>query len=376
MPLTGIYPNSSIWQNLITKNFELPTKSLRVPELLSRALKYGPEVIGLMCYSVEETEFLSQNGFDNFLIAYPTFQQKDLLTLRQMHQAGKSVSLVIDQVEGLDKIAGVMAKCREPFPLVIEFDVSTRLLFGLIHWGVRRSPVRKGKDLFELVRQITNRPELKFQGVMAYEAQVAGLQDKNPFKPLLNPIAHLIRKNAANSSAKVRRELFEIAKERGLNFEIFNGGGTGSIDFSVREECLNEVTVGSGLLCSHLFDYYSNLDLEPACYFALEAVRSSDPRYFTCQGGGYIASGASGPDRLPVPVYPEGLRLTPTEGCGEVRDAFAIAPRGKIGLGGPVLFRHAKAGELAERFKEYLLVSNGKLVGRAKTYRGFGQCFF
>ena len=41
-----------------------------------------------------------------------------------------------------------------------------------------------------------------------------------------------------------------------------------------------------------------------------------------------------------------------------------------------MLFRHAKAGELAERFNEYLLVAEGKAPARAKTYRGLGLCFF
>jgi D-serine deaminase-like pyridoxal phosphate-dependent protein len=37
-----------------------------------------------------------------------------------------------------------------------------------------------------------------------------------------------------------------------------------------------------------------------------------------------------------------------------------------------VFFRHAKAGELAEHFTEYLLVRGGEVVGEAKTYRGLG----
>jgi len=40
-----------------------------------------------------------------------------------------------------------------------------------------------------------------------------------------------------------------------------------------------------------------------------------------------------------------------------------------------VLFRHAKAGELAERFNEYLLVAGGEIVDRVPTYRGLGCCF-
>ena len=37
--------------------------------------------------------------------------------------------------------------------------------------------------------------------------------------------------------------------------------------------------------------------------------------------------------------------------------------------------RHSKAGELCERFDRLLLVSGGRVVGEALTYRGEGQAF-
>jgi hypothetical protein len=37
--------------------------------------------------------------------------------------------------------------------------------------------------------------------------------------------------------------------------------------------------------------------------------------------------------------------------------------------------RHAKAGELCERFTQMLEVSDGRITGKVATYRGDGQCF-
>jgi D-serine deaminase-like pyridoxal phosphate-dependent protein len=138
---------------------------------------------------------------------------------------------------------------------------------------------------------------------------------------------------------------------------------------------LTEVTAGSGFLASHLFDGFRGLDLTPAAYFALEVVRRPTERIVTCHGGGYVASGASGRDRLPVPALPAGLRLLSLEGAGEVQTPLEL-PRGRtLRLGDPVFFRHAKAGELAEHFTEYLLVRGSRLEGRVPTYRGLGKCF-
>ena len=168
--------------------------------------------------------------------------------------------------------------------------------------------------------------------------------------------------------------LFGSDNYSGIHPEILNGGGTGSLNYAAADPSLTEVTAGSGLLCSHLFDYYSNIRFEPSCFFALQVVRSSDSGFVTCQGGGYIASGEPGWDRVPVPWLPPESELVATEGCGEVQTPLSV--RFPLRPGDPVLFRHAKAGELAERFTEYLLVSGGKIVSRAKTYRGLDQCFF
>jgi D-serine deaminase-like pyridoxal phosphate-dependent protein len=115
--------------------------------------------------------------------------------------------------------------------------------------------------------------------------------------------------------------------------------------------------------------------LHPAAFFALQVVRKPGPGIATCHGGGLIASGAPGRDRLPVPAFPEGLTLLDLEGAGEVQTPLHV-PRGvDLALGDPVFFRHAKAGELAEHVNEYILVQGDAIVGRAPTYRGLGKCF-
>ncbi len=88
-----------------------------------------------------------------------------------------------------------------------------------------------------------------------------------------------------------------------------------------------------------------------------------------------MASGPAGNDRLPVPYLPPGLSLLSFEGAGEVQTPLAVPEGVDIPLGYPVIFRHAKAGELAAHFPEYLLVRRDTIESRAKTYRGAGQWF-
>src|SRR6185436_8178165 len=115
-----------------------------------------------------------------------------------------------------------------------------------------------------------------------------------------------------------------------------NGGGTGSVGWSCAEPALTEITVGSGFLAGHLFDYYADFKLDPALYFALQVVRRPAPGLVTCHEGGYVASGAAGVDRLPLPWLPRGCKLLPMEGAGEVQTPVVLPPDTDVPLGAPI----------------------------------------
>lgn len=381
--LDAIDHNLKLLNNLVYpthQTIRLATKSIRVTELMHRAFKKGP-FKGVMCYSVEEAKMLFyQEGINNLLIAYPTRQPSDLKILRDMHLAGAEVSLVVDSIEHLQHLSTEMKNIKKPFPVLIEVDMSLRFLGGRIHLGARRSPVRTTEDLQILLAKSRHYPCIKVIGVMAYEAMVAGFTDKNPYKTLLNPIAYLIRKYAAYEIARKRAKIPKVFEEMGMTLEIFNGGGTGSINLAIQEAALTEVTVGNALTCPPIVHYYSNLKeipFRPAVYFALPVGRSSDPdsKYpiITCTSGGFIGSGEPGLDKLPVPVSPEGLHYISAECSGEVQTPLEV--RGTIIPQSMVFFRPVKFGELAERFTQVYLVQDGKIVDVVPTYRGKGYCF-
>jgi D-serine deaminase-like pyridoxal phosphate-dependent protein len=92
-------------------------------------------------------------------------------------------------------------------------------------------------------------------------------------------------------------------------------------------------------------------------------------------GGGYLASGLGEPSRVPSPHLPPGLRLDRFEGAGEVQTPVLGAAAAGLGVGDRVYFRHAKAGELCERFDSLHLVSGDRVVDEVPTYRGEGKTF-
>ena len=169
--------------------------------------------------------------------------------------------------------------------------------------------------------------------------------------------------------------MVEALAARGKRPQLVNGGGTGSLASSLHDDSLTEVSAGSGFLDPLLFDHYRGLRLQPAAFFVLQVCRHPAAELITCHGGGFIASGAAGPDRLPRPHLPAGLSLLPLEGAGEVQTPLRVVAGERPAIGAPVFFRHAKAGELAEHFAHYLLVRGDRVMARAPTYRGMGKCF-
>lgn len=364
------------------KRLRVASKSVRVPDLLKHIIKEGGDHFrGLMCFSVPEAHFLSRQGFDDLLVAYPTVQSSDLDLLYEMRADGVDVTVMIDCAEHVHWLQAGWAQrggsAGPGLPVCVEVDMSYRPLGAKgPHLGVQRSPVRSGGEFRELLRRLKKAPELSLRGVMGYEAQIAGVGEQNPFSRLLNPVKQLLKNRSVPDVARKRSEVARYLEEEGFRVSFFNGGGTGSIHSTTAEPWITEVTAGSGFLQSHLFDYYADNANEPAFCFALQVTRKPEPGMITCQSGGFIASGEIGEDKAPVPFRPEGMQTVKTEGFGEVQTPLRVPPSTPVAIGDPVFFRPAKAGEIAERFSEYLLKRGGKIVGRAKTYRGLGQTFF
>jgi D-serine deaminase-like pyridoxal phosphate-dependent protein len=159
------------------------------------------------------------------------------------------------------------------------------------------------------------------------------------------------------------------------DLELVNGGGTGSVERTAREPAVTEVAAGSGLYGPTLFDAYRAFAPRPAALFALPVVRRPSGDVATALGGGYPASGPAGRDRLVRPVLPRGLRLDRMEGAGEVQTPLLGDAARSLRIGDRVWFRHAKAGELCERFGTLHLVAGDSVIDVAPTYRGEGVSF-
>ncbi|MBF6350768.1 MULTISPECIES: amino acid deaminase/aldolase [Nocardia] len=342
-------------------------KSVRCRAVLAEVL--GPELTaaggfaGIMSYSLAEALWLVRCGARDVLLGYPTADRAALAELAGDERALAAITLMVDDTAQLDLIRAAMGSNRVAPRICLDVDASLRI--GPLHLGVRRSPVRTPEQAAALAARACD-GGFRVVGLMTYEAQIAGLPDSSL-------AVRLMKKVSAREIERRRAAVLAAVVAVTGELEIVNSGGTGSVELSAHATGVTEITAGSGLYVPTLFDDYRSFRPRPALYFALPVLRRPAPDIATVFAGGYIASGPAGPSRVPEPVWPKGLRLLGTEGAGEVQTPLSgpAAPE----IGDRVWFRHAKAGELCERFDRLYLVDGDGTRTEVPTYRGEGKCF-
>jgi D-serine deaminase-like pyridoxal phosphate-dependent protein len=355
------------------KRIRLASKSLRSVAMLRRILAEDGCFQGIMCFTASEAVYLAAQGFDDLLIGYPAWREQDIEAVARAVATGAQITLMIDSLEHVEHIENVARRQGVRLPLCLEIDMSMDVP-GL-HFGVWRSALRTPEQVRAIIERIQTSSHIWLDGLMGYEAQIAGVGDNLPGQLIKNALVRRFKQRSQREVAERRAAIVDFIKQQGITLRFVNGGGTGSLATTSTEECVTEITVGSGFYAPVLFDYYRSFRYQPAAGYAIEIVRHPRPFIYTCLGGGYIASGAVGPEKLPHPYLPAGAHLDPLEGAGEVQTP--IHYRGPLALspGDPIFMRHSKAGELCERFTHLALVSNGTIVDEVTTYRGDSMNF-
>lgn len=358
------------------KPVRVASKSVRCRGPLEAILRRDERFAGLMTYTLPETLWLAEQGFENLLLAYPTADTAGLgeLALRSVANPEGAPIVMVDCVEHLEAIESVLGAGAAPVRVCIDLDAGWWALGGRIKIGPKRSPVHTVEQAVELAREIERRPKIELDALMAYEGQIAGVGDQPPGRRLRGAAIRFMQRRSAAELAE-RRGAVVAALSEFVELEIVNGGGTGSLELTSAEDAVTEVTAGSGFYAPALFDHYSRFTLAPAAGFALPIVRKPAAKVATALGGGYLASGGGDAARLPAPWLPAGLRLDPEEGAGEVQTPLLGDAAADLRIGDRVYLRHAKAGELCERFDSLHLVEGDAIVDLVPTYRGEGKAF-
>ncbi len=365
------------------KPIRLASKSVRCRALQEKVLaRSGFQ--GTLAFTLSEALWLAQEGFDDLVVAYPTVDRDALRALAELPKGSSHarLSLMVDSPAQLDLVEAAVGEPRHPIEVCLELlDAGLWLLDGRVRIGAKRSPVHTPEQAAALAREIVARPHFKLVGMMAYESQVAGVGDAPRGRRLRAATIRGLQKRSVTDLASRRgaavaavQEVLAAASEAPLRF--INGGGTGSLESTGAESAVTEIAAGSGLYGPTLFDAYRAFQPEPAALFALPVVRKPRTSVATVLGGGDIPRLGTGRRGAPAEsLLAVGADARQAGGRGEVQTPLTGAPARELGVGDRVWFRHAKAGELCERFDRLYLIEGEGIVEEVPTYRGEGKCF-
>ncbi|HWE34618.1 MAG TPA: amino acid deaminase/aldolase [Solirubrobacteraceae bacterium] len=359
------------------KPIRVASKSLRCRGLLSEVLAREDGYKGVLAFTLPEALWLWDAGFNDLLVAYPTVDRAALRALAAVtaDDPARAPIVMVDSVDHLELIDAAVGHDRPAaIRVCLDFDASYWIAGGRLRLGPKRTPLHAPGQARRLAEEIGARPGFELVAMMSYEGHIAGLGDVvsgNPLKSLA--IARLQR--ASYEELRARRA-DAIASVRAVaELELVNAGGTGDLHLIADEDAVTEGTAGSGFYAPALFDTYSAFTLQPAAMFVLPVCRRPSAEVATVLGGGYLASGAGGRDRMPVPYLPAGMTVDRLEGTGEVQTPLHGEAASRFRIGDRVYFRHVKAGELCERFDRLHLVSGEAIVDELPTYRGEAKTF-
>jgi D-serine deaminase-like pyridoxal phosphate-dependent protein len=355
------------------KPIRVASKSLRCRPLQREILAASERFGGLMTFTLRETLWLAGLGFSNLLLAYPTTDRAALRELGEItaEDPDGAPIVMVDSVEHLDLIENATSR---PVRLCLDLDAGYWRAGGRVKIGPRRSPLHTPEQARALAVEIARRPTLQLVALMSYEGHIAGFGDNVAGKRIQNAFVAWMQRQSIAELRERRARAVELVREV-ADLKIVNAGGTGDLQLVAQEPAITEATAGSGFYAPTLFDSYSTFTLQPAAMFALPVSRRPDAKTATALGGGYLASGVGGKDRMPTPYLPTGLKLDPTEGTGEVQTPLYGDAAQRLKVGDKVYFRHTKAGELCERFDCLHLVRGTQIVDTVPTYRGDGRTF-
>ncbi|MGH2906950.1 MAG: amino acid deaminase/aldolase [Solirubrobacterales bacterium] len=360
-----------------TKPIRVASKSIRCIDMVRRIFASSERYAGQLTFTLPETLWLAEQGFEDLVVAYPAVDREALRELAVLTaEVERAPVVMVDSTEHLDLIESV-AVDGAPVRVAIEVDCAYWTAGGRVKLGPKRSPIHTLEQAVAFAREIERRRGVVLAGMMFYEGQIAGLGDDAPGSLAVrarNQVIHGIQKLSVAELAERRAAI--VAGVRAVcELEFVNGGGTGSLHTTSLEAAVTDIAAGSGFYAPTLFDTYTAFKLEPAAMFALNVVRKPSPGVATALGGGYLASGVGAKDRMPSPYLPTGLKLDVNEGTGEVQTPLLGDAARALSVGDLVYFRHTKAGEFCERFNSLLLVQGDEIVDEVPTYRGEGKAF-
>ena len=243
-----------------------------------------PGFRGTLAFTLPEALWLADHGLRDLVVAYPTVDRGALRALAAREDDAGIAVMVDDVAHWTDR----PASRRPPAAPSPRERADPRLhrrrrqlaaaRRARARSAPKRSPLHTPEQAAALAREIVARPGLRLVGLMAYEAQIAGVGDRPPAGRCSASRCARCSARPRASWRQRRAAIVAAVRARSRRWSSSTAAAPAAIELTAAEPAVTEVAAGSGLYGPTLFDAYSRFTPLPAALFALPVVRRPGPR--------------------------------------------------------------------------------------------------
>ncbi len=211
---------ASNFQNSLI-NLRPHSKTHKSPLIAKKQIEMG--AIGICCQKVSEAEVMQEDGIENILLSSEIVSPAKIERVSFLSK-NCDLMLVVDHIQGAELLSKIMEKNESDIGVLVDIDV-----------GQGRCGVRTVDEAVSLAKKIDELPSINLRGFQAYNGKAQHIEGFNERE-----------KKYRNSITMMEESVYEF-KKNGLNFDVRTGGGTGTWNWDLDSEILNEVQTGSYL---------------------------------------------------------------------------------------------------------------------------------
>ena len=243
------------------------TKMHKSPIIARKQIAAG--AIGVCCATISEAEVMLAGGITKILITSPVVTDDKILRLLAMCQKSSEVEIVVDYIQGADRISELAGEMKLNIGVLVDLDP-----------GMGRTGIEPGPKALELVRHIGEAcPNLTFNGLQMYIGNCMHVQG---FEKRRDKYLHLISKGI---------ETKELLESNGIQVPVFSGGGTGTYDIDAELGALTDLQAGSYAFMDVEYRDIGGqgtetfVDFEPSLFSLVTAISKPQERLITVDAG-------------------------------------------------------------------------------------------
>lgn len=209
------------------KKLRVHFKSMKCGQLASYLMGQG--IHSFLCAKLNEAEVLAAAGVKDIFIANQLVGKKKLARLAALTKKAQTAVLV-DCDEHINALAEAAREHGVRLSVLVEVEI-----------GMNRCGAFPGEPVINLVQKIVQTPGLQFVGLQGYDGHLQLCPDKDE------------QRQRALAGMKLFSDTRRELEKLGIAVPLVTGGGTGTFEYALATEGVDEIQPGSFLLMDAIY---------------------------------------------------------------------------------------------------------------------------